>query len=97
MEPPGPAFGGPDDKLRVIPGSALSRITLRSIRATSTRWSVFRRHKKPTNCAVRCRIVGLETQNFVYMTIVENQASCRLGRWRAREKALVQGSGGHVR
>src|SRR5258708_12706435 len=37
MEPPGPAFGRPDDKLRVIRGHRLhwlgrSRITLRSIR-----------------------------------------------------------------
>src|SRR6266853_5508144 len=42
MEPPGPAFGRPDDKLRVIrgcrlPGNAAPRLRLRSIRATSQR------------------------------------------------------------
>jgi hypothetical protein len=33
MEPPGPAFGRPDDKLRDI-RDGLTRISLRSIRAT---------------------------------------------------------------
>ncbi len=54
--------------------------------------TVFRRHKKPTKCAVRCRIVRLETQNFVYMTIVgvgESGAG-----WGGPMNALVRGRDG---
>jgi hypothetical protein len=48
-----------------FPGAALS--------ALENATDLFRRHKKPTRYAVRCRIVGLETENFVYKTVVGNR------------------------
>ena len=72
-----------------FPGAALS--------ALENATDLFRRHKKPTRYAVRCRIVGLETQNFVYMTIVVESGFVRAGDGGANETDVSPRQRRHVR